>query len=458
MTYLRAIGARLGERGILFVIALVALTHGVAYALTVPPWQAPDEPGHFEHVYLMVEQRRLFSPVDVDPALEREIIASLYANHYWDYVPHGRPADMPEHLGDLNTFAGSSRTLERPSLSYLPYALVLAPIRHQDVDFQLRALRLSSVLYLAVIVGLVWAAARALFPASLVPAVVAAAFAALLPQHAYIMASVSDGNLTEVLASAGFLVMARSARFGLNWRRALALGLLSLLSLTTKNTALFLLPTMVVAMPVLVFRGRIPRWELAFAGAGAVALALMGARFAPRSVHLSRLWSGVAIFFSPEAYSPDRLADYQRWIGMTFESFWGRFGWMNIRMAGSVYLGLTLVSVAMVAALIWRLATRRPQDLLPGVGRCLVLYGLAVGFAAAFVLGTFVVYYSPYGNFSQGRYVFPALLPMAVLVGYSVGGDGVHRSGRHLAAIAVGVLLLLAAYALLATVAPTFGR
>ncbi len=445
------------ERWALPVLLVLSLAHGVAYATTVPPWQAPDEPGHFEHSRLLADQWKATEAMEADPALELEIVASLYENRYWDFVPHPIPDQMPARLSDLNTFAGQSRTLDRPSLSYIPYALLLWPIRHQDVGFQLLVLRLASVLLLPVIVWIGWRAARALIPDDVGPAVAAGAFLALLPQHAHLTASVSDGNLTAALAAGYFLALAGAARWGLTARRAVLMGGLALLALLTKNTALFLIPVTLVAIVALARRRRGTRLGWWLGAVSVLLLLVVGLEFAPRSVHLQSLGGKWTAIFAAESYQPDRLENYRLWIAMTFESFWGRFGWMNVRMADWVYIVLGVVSAMLLVGVVVRLASHGSVVALRrGVRRGLLLYGVSALMALGFVLGTFVVYYSPYGNFSQGRYLFPALIPLAVLIGYGSGASANSRRGRAALALVVLGMTALSAHALIGTVAGTF--
>jgi len=436
---------------------LVSLAHGCAYAFMVPPWQAPDEPGHFEHSRLLADQWVLTGAIQPDPALELEIVASLYDNRYWRFVPHPMPDQMPADLASLNTFAGQSRTLNRPSLSYVPYALLLWPIRHQDVELQLMVLRLASVLLLPTIVWMGWRAARLLLPDDVGPAVAAAAFLALLPQQAHLTASVSDGNLTGVLAAGYFVALAGAARWGLTAKRAVAMGSLALLALLSKNTALFLIPVTLLALVALVRRrhGSRSGWWI---GAGsALVLLLVGVRFAPRSVHLQSLLGKWTAVISAESYQPDRLDNYRLWAAMTFESFWGRFGWMNVRMSDIAYIVLGVATAALTIGLLARLVpTGTVSRLRRGSRRGLALYGVATLVSLAFVVGTWVVYYSPYGNFSQGRYLFPVLVPFSVLVGFGSGASVSDCKGRAVLGVVVLGMVALAAHALFGTVAGTF--
>jgi hypothetical protein len=433
---------------------LLGLAHGELYALVVPPWQSPDEPGHFEHSYLLSRQWRLLSPVETDPRFEQNLIASLYVNDYWKFVPHPQPAQMPLRLADLNTFAALDRTLERPSLSYVPYALALLPIEHQDIDLQLRVLRVLSTLSLPLLVWLAWRSARLLFPDDAGPAIVAAALVALVPQHAYIQASVSDGNLAEVTAALFFLVLMQSAISGLRWQRGLALAALCLAGLLSKNTAMFLVPTAALGVAALMVRRRFSRAEIALTSGALIAVALLGSLFAPRLAQWRNLGGAWRTVFDARSYGAERFPNYWRSLVATFESFWGRFGWMNVRMASGVYVVLGVVCGLLLLGGIARLLlSARPR---PRSHLALLLYALATLMSLAFVLGTFVIYYGPYGTYSQGRYLFPAMLPMAVVMAYASGASLNTRIGRLIVAGTVLALVALAGYALLWVVVPFF--
>ena len=433
---------------------LLGLAHGVLYALIIPPWQAPDEPGHFEHSYLLSRQWHVLGPVRPDPAFELNLIASLYANRYWDYVPHAQPDQMPLRLADLNTFAGRSRTLDRPSLSYVPYALALLPVEHQDIDLQLRLLRLLSACSLPLLVWLAWRAASLLFPEDAGPAIVAAALVALIPQHAYIQASVNDGNLADIASGAFFLVLTSSAVSGLHWRSGLALAALCLAALLCKNTTMFLVPTVAVAALLLVARRGFSRRDALLASGALLAVAAIGSRFAPRLAQ----WRSVSLtwrtLIAPGSYDGQRLAHYWGGIVATFESFWGRFGWMNVRMDGGVYLGIAIICGGVALTGVVRMAwgtLPRPRSAVS-----LLLNGLAILFSSAFILGTFVIYYDPAGLFSQGRYLFPVMLPIAVTTAYASSASLHSRLGRGIVVAVLLALLVLASYALFGVAVPFF--
>jgi hypothetical protein len=98
-------------------------------------------------------------------------------------------------------------------------------------------------------------------------------------------------------------------------------------------------------------------------------------------------------------------------VTTTFHSFWGQFGWMAVPMDGRTYLFLTLLSLVALGGFFgfWRTVTLAysPAKLSVQQQRALGLMALTI---ALMVLG-----YGWY-NFSfvqlQGRYLFPALIPL----------------------------------------------
>ncbi len=98
----------------------------------------------------------------------------------------------------------------------------------------------------------------------------------------------------------------------------------------------------------------------------------------------------------------------RRFVTTTFQSFWGQFGWMGVVMDWRVYLALwlysALLAVGAVAALRdhWSLVTDRQRDSLTILGVCGLLT-LAV-----------YLYYNVSFVQHQGRYLFPALIPLGL--------------------------------------------
>ena len=98
----------------------------------------------------------------------------------------------------------------------------------------------------------------------------------------------------------------------------------------------------------------------------------------------------------------------------SFQSFWGQFGWMGVVMPRHIYVWLAGLSLLLVAGCVWWLFDRKRPRL---VDEQRVSLGL-LGISALLTLAIFVAY-----NFTfvqhQGRYFFPALIPLGM--GASLG-------------------------------------
>lgn len=131
------------ERTSLCILLCLAFLHGMLHVFVVPPWQHYDEPTHFEYVRLIVDHMRLPEIGDHDPALSREIAASMIEHRF--YRDLGYP---PSLLSDGPVGIGASE-LGHPPAYYLLLSLPLYWLRYSDVAVQLFVCRLVSLsLYL----------------------------------------------------------------------------------------------------------------------------------------------------------------------------------------------------------------------------------------------------------------------------------------------------------------------
>ena len=100
----------------------------------------------------------------------------------------------------------------------------------------------------------------------------------------------------------------------------------------------------------------------------------------------------------------------------TFHSFWGQFGWMSVPMPDSTYLVLGILSVvAVVGCIGWLIERCRRQ-----VARCFGPYSVILALLVMLTFGGLIYY-----NFTfvqhQGRYLFPALIPIGLV--FTLGID-----------------------------------
>lgn len=447
---------RLNERAALATLLAVYLALAALYATLTPAWQAPDEPAHLNVLRQLHEAAPprccpVIEPGDWDQALLNRLTGERFAG----------------------ATAESLATLQyedhQPPLYYL-----LATLVYDWSAGSLTALRLFSALLGAIVVCCAHALARAALPGRPWPALTAAAFVAFLPQHLAMMGAVNNDSLNEALIGLTLVALARwlrGDRAGLQrlaralFILALALCLLlTLYGLITAGAALLFLALTLGGLAL--WRAeRHALWPLWFMGmlAGLLLVTKVGGYFVaglPPLLLLMRLWraglpqrrdarrmlpAGLACLLLPALLTgalwwarnlavygwPDLLglaahdrvvadqlrtaelidevgvnAWLQRALGTTFTSFWGQFGWMALPLQGHLLMPPLLLSLAA--------ATGLPLSARVSGGRGLRLLWRALWLAVGLGLLAYVYYNLEFVQL-QGRYLYPALLPLALL-------------------------------------------
>ncbi len=388
------------------------------YAVRTPAWQAPDEPAHYNYVRQIVDEGRL-------PVLKQGDWQQAYQD---DLTASGFD---PALLARLESVQYEDH---QPPLYYLLQAPVYAL-----TDGNLRAMRLFSVLLGAGVVVCAWAVLRALLPDWPAVALTGAGFVAFLPQHLATLSSVNNDALAELivgltlLATVIYLGNSRQSAAGARDVPPVLLGALVGLALVTKTTIYFLGGVVGLAVLLRWRRVRWP-WRMAAAQIAAVlipALLIGGVWWARNlSVYGDTDFTGLARHDAVTVGQP-RTGDYidtqfggstrrylETYAETTFHSFWGQFGWMAVPMPVTVYRLLALFTLVVVAGLpvfVWRHGW--PRAVSAAQRDALIV------FAAVIVLVTaeYVLYNLDFVQF-QGRYMYPALIPLALIVALGLTG------------------------------------
>lgn len=410
---------------LLVLILVLTLFRGILYASLVPPWQTPDEPKHFEYVALLQEKGRLVTYEDASPALQREIISSMRVYDFWRFGYANSPEQASHSFEDVWNSAFTE--LDRPPLYYLAASLAYAPFRGMSVDTQLYAIRLFSVVLGVLTVLMTFLAVRTIFPEDAFLPSMAAIFVSFLPMHTFVTSSVNSDNMANLVAAALAYALARLFKGGASIAKVAGILLLVGAGLWSKRTTVFMLPLTAMTIPLYLF-GRRPRASTwAFLGGTTMVLGAALALVA-RS---GRLRDGVGwvldhYFFNDSAatnlahlfgnkYTLDALLElYSGFLRRIFDSFWARFGWMNVRLDAFWYdilVGVALLGFIGLLHLGLRLAMRH-ERLEGWQARIMVLYLL---WMVLVVVITFIHYTADFStsSFPQGRYLFPALVPIA---------------------------------------------
>ncbi|MBC8075169.1 MAG: glycosyltransferase family 39 protein, partial [Chloroflexales bacterium] len=200
-------------------------------------------------------------------------------------------------------------------------------------------------------------------------------------------------------------------------RSALLLGLLLGLALITKQSAALLLPL----VPLAAWRQAAGwRARLTYIGlTGTVMLAVAGWWYA-RNAQLYGDALGLGAFRAEFTTQPWNWRDPAAWVGalaQLHESFWARFGWMSVRSPQWIYVAYALLVLAAGAGLVVEASRKAAKiakvaptsftPLLPPV--VWALPALALLWTLSFALAAGLVAW-------QGRFLFPALVPIALLL------------------------------------------
>jgi 4-amino-4-deoxy-L-arabinose transferase-like glycosyltransferase len=422
--------------GLLVLFMLLSLVRGMFYAALVPPWQAPDEPRHFEYIRLLYEKRRSVGWSDIDPSLEEEIIQSMDRYDYWRF---GRFHEMGRSFQEL--WGGASHKLEQPPLSYLLYVPLLLLIPPEETSLQLYSFRLVSVFLGALVVLLAFLTARELFPDDEVMQVGVPAFVTFLPMHTFVISSVNSDHLAEVFVSLSLFLLVRVFRRGLSLYDLVGIWITVLLAALAKRTALFMIPTLLAAVPLyMVGRGRQMSWGKAlFISLGLVtALVGLGVAFIGRLesmlVEISPKLAGMIhharvyyLFLPSQQFplawekgylGPEALAIYREWMGTLFQSFWGNFGWLNLPLGAGWYQLLGLACVISFVGFFWLVIRESSRGWLTQWQRgVLLVFSLATIFATGLIVAKHVRSLGfEWAGVPQGRWLFAVIVPIATLL------------------------------------------
>jgi 4-amino-4-deoxy-L-arabinose transferase-like glycosyltransferase len=475
---------------VLFLLLGLALVRGLLYSAVVPPWQAPDEPRHFEYVRLLYEKRRLVGWGDVTPSVEQEIIGSMWRFDYLRYgytdAPPPAPDELPTRFNEIWAWPGTEHELHQPPLAYLVYLMPLALTATQDTALQLYALRLISVLQGVAVVIIAFQIANELFPDKPRLALAIPAFVTFLPMHTFMTSTINNDHLAEVFVCLLLLILVRGFRRGFSLWSLVTIILVIIAGLLAKRTAFIAMAISVIALPLYLWRRPFRRalsWRQALLSLAAVlgilvlvaAIILYWSQAVAEANRIGswRDWLVQFYLFLPselfpasfrhKLISPQALQIYQHYLWFLFQTFWARFGWQNIPLDGLGYYLLAEVSlVALLGLGLFAIrAGRRVIHLEWWQRRVLILFALSIVMAGALVIGREIRNWDlnlarggP--GWPSGRYLFPVIIPIATLfvLGWSELAPKRHRAAWTIALL--GLLILLDSFSLFFLIIPYF--
>jgi 4-amino-4-deoxy-L-arabinose transferase-like glycosyltransferase len=445
----------------ILLIVPLSVALGLYYSETVPIFEVPDEPLHFDAVRRLAESGDLAALEPVTGAGPASAPQPPLYHVIGARLIRGIALDVAEPAYVLNPYSARGQPDSQGNKNAVLHSAAEEP-PYRGVALVVHVLRWFSVLCGAATVALAYALALAIMPTRRSIAAGAAALVAFNPQFIFVSASACPDALLAALTTAGLLLCARVANGqSQRWRTPLALGVVMGLAALTRLSGLFmwvLIPCAYALAMLRYGRTRAARRDLwcALGIAVATALAVAGWWFVRNAVLYADplAWQSLRALQTERA-QPLEWREVAREALGAFASFWGVFGWMNVLADEFFYTLVRLISViGGVGALLavvrtyWQAGSLR-QHRWPAFALVIAWFLVIL---VSLVLWTRVL------RGPQGRQLFPAIAPIALLL--SVGVTA--WAPRHLAPATVGVLaaVLLAASALLParSILPAYAR
>lgn len=393
---------RLALRILVAVVILVEASLGFMYAVNTPRWEAPDEPAQFNYIKHIAETGTLpaLMPGDYDQAFLEKIKAEKF------------PPSLSVDAIRYESY--------EPPLYYLiatPFYLLAV---NAGIDAVL-ALRTFSVALGVLLLLIAYQVLVQLFPSDRLLTLAGLGFMATVPMHIAMSAAVNADTFAEVLVALMIFLSIARLQGGVSGRRFILLGGFLYGLILLSSIKMYASGLLLIVAEWQLSGGKIEvRGVRTLASIFGLSLLLSIWWFARNAL----LYGGIDIFglarHDSVVVGQPTTAEWISKFGLknvigeflntTFRSFWAQFGWMGVLVNDRIYLGLLLLTlVAGLGLFIWvyRNARERSGKTLPGHW----LWGLLAAWVVV-VLVDYVVYNLHYFQ-PQGRYLFPALVPMA---------------------------------------------
>jgi hypothetical protein len=462
----------------------IAVLNFACWAFITPPFQVPDEVDHFAYTQSLVESGKVPSRNPASPLARwssAEALALSGIDFETDHQAGGsRPpwtatqeAHYRAQAAAANPSPANGGGYETAATHGAFYYAALAPAyvagSSSPLD-QLTLMRLTSTLLAALTVVFAFLLARELAPGRLWIAVLAALLVVYQPMYGFISGAVNNDVGVNAGTAALELLLIRVLRRGITIPWGVLTGALLVVLPLIKGTSLSLYPLAALVFLATLWRHHSRANLYGFLAVGLSALlvaevtthALSGLQPSSSPVgsgsvsadagavhealhhipdYLAYLWQALLPrlpFMShhfPVVQAGFPLFHYAGFV-IFVERGWGAFGWYDVLFPHRVYVAIFLAMVLTVPLGLW--AARREWTWVRRHGlEVLVLAAMPL----AVIMGFEAAFYTPGSRTliaEFGRYAFPAIAPLAVLV---VGA--LHAFGRR-RMLPAGVALLVA--------------
>jgi hypothetical protein len=389
------------ERIVLAGLLVVFLCRAAIAHAIVPPWQGPDEPGHFSRAY------QVGLPMKLQSVADAEILQSMVRHGWWALYEDPPPQQL-KAIQDV--YGLGIGTLAYP-LYYSIAGVVLRVSRPADVDTAYTHLRFLSVVLAAVTLMLGWAGSRVLLGPE-----VALGSTAIGMLHPQFLLSAISVNADALLFTCGAFVWWQAARAITGHRRDLSVALMlvgSVAAMFAKRWGLVLIGTAAAVAVAAFYVNRTHRFGrrdvLLMSGVGIAGAAVVAAAwllFQEQVVYWKYML--IDVFTIRRPLDQATASEALRFLRMAVDYFWLIGGWLQFQPPKSwLWVARVLVVGGLVGAAVVFLESRGDRT-----RQAVAWFFMMVQVIAMLV----VVFWITTPSAPQARYLFPAFVPITVVL------------------------------------------
>jgi hypothetical protein len=399
------------NRNAALLVSLVFILLANLYNVVTPAFEAPDEVGHFYYIFYLLATHRMPDQYSDNSGEAHQpplyyAIAGIGASlaNVQDLTGIFRP--NPQFMGAGNDGMQINAGLHG-SADTFPY---------QGHALALHLARLVSSLMGAGAILLIFLLAEHMFPERPALAWLALGLAALNPQFLFISAAVNNDNLLNLLSAAAWLALYKILDSPEREKKWWGAGLLFSLAMLTKLNALVI--ALVAGIVLLICARWLKSYRYFFVNLArfSIPFFIIDGWWLARNQILYGDPLGFSAFAKINAatgrQSPLDLNEIGIFLGTQFRSFFGAFGWENVWAPDGYFWFIGIVMVVGLVGLIFYIKRRDPS----GHHRREFLFLILIVLVQEVVQFAFILNRNQ--SFYQGRYLFPIIGPLMILIGF----------------------------------------
>lgn len=409
----------------LLALSLAFLVLAVIYSFVTPPFESPDEVGHFGYVVHILNTRSL--PVQRVGMLGEAHQPPLY---YVIAALSAMPADLTDSSGQFRPnpeFVWAGRGGSDVSVG-LHGSAETFPFRGHSLALHLA--RFSSVLMSTITVTFTVLIGWKVSPKTSLVGLLAGALVAFNPQYLFISGSVNNDNLLTMISTVSWWQIIRAMQKPDQRRQWAYIGVLIGAAFLAKvNGGLVIGLAAGIALLIRTLEQRSPKLLLDGVGMMTVVAVLVSGWWFVRNQILYGDPLGWNIYKQVFAvnlrYTPLQWSDIRHFFSVQFRSFWGVFGWMNVPSPDWFYRFYGILCILGLLGLIARVFQHwsgkgSSTEQSNSENRYALLFILFVFLVQEAYMLAVITQCNP--SCYQGRYLFPAIAPIGVTLAWGLTG------------------------------------